>query len=116
MGVVLRPRPYAASPLPRRGRVRAETLADSVLWSPKNARQVRPAIDPGKPACGRPADQRGMAGHRQPLDNRPEVLLIGHPAEAVEARQGQRTGVRAYAAVPVPVQVVLEVAQDRPAD
>src|SRR5258705_13164155 len=107
MGVALRPRPCAACPLPRIcGRIRAETLADSVLGSAENTRLIRAAIDTGKPSCRAGADQWGVVGHRQPFDDGPEVLLRGHPAEAVEACERQRTGGRAQAAVSVPVEVV----------
>jgi hypothetical protein len=57
-----------------------------------------------------------VARDGQPLDDRPEVLLRCHPADAVEAGQRQRPGVRAEGAVPVPVEVVLEVAHDELAD
>ena len=80
------------------------------------SRVIGALVEAGKAARGRLRDERQMRDDTEMLDDGPEVLLRGHPADAIEARERRRPRVGAERPLPIPVVVVLEVREHELAD
>src|SRR2546426_12176407 len=79
------------------------SLPDSVLGSTKHTSSVGAPIDPREPPRDRAGDQLGVLCLSQELDDRPEVLFGGYPADRIATRERQRTWARTEGTIAGPV-------------
>src|SRR5205814_3938470 len=97
---------------------RGYPAVDGRAGSVTGGRAVQPgsvgaAVESGQPSIRAGRQQAHMRDLREMLRDRPEVVLRGHPPEAVEPGQRQRTRVAAQGPLSIPVVVVVEVRHDQ---